>query len=377
MKSPIQHIAVVSINRDKYSETFIHDSFDFFPGRKTLLYGGYLPTHATQDWRQEGSPIPKANPPFWKKRPKDQQAQSAYNLQRWLKKNRPDVVLAQYGPSGVMLAEICKALKIPLVVHFHGYDAYRRDTLETYGLQYPALFRMAECIAVSFDMRQQLIKLGASEKRIAICRYGVDLERFGQVPMPDGPFTFLFVGRFVPKKAPDQLLRVFASLRLRLPEVRLQMVGDGELLEECQRLATELNLGASVDFLGVLSPQEVAGKLAECHALVLPSRRTELGDSEGTPLVILEACAAMRPVIATRHGGIPEVISDGENGLLMNENDLEGLQAAMDHLANNPYKARQLGFAALQYAKAHLTQAGYHQNLWGVLEDAVRYRQKS
>ena len=276
-----------------------------------------------------------------------------------------------------MLGPICKALKIPLVVHFHGYDAYRDDILATYGLQYPELFRTAKIIAVSIHMKMQLLSFDPRLPRIPVCMYGVDLARFKIVPMPDGPFTFLFVGRFVPKKAPDQLLPVFANLRLRLPEVRLQMVGDGELLEECQRLASELNLGASVDFLGVLSPQEVAGKLAECHALVLPSRRTEMGDSEGTPLVILEAGAAMRPVIATRHGGIPEVISDGENGLLVNENDLEGLQAAMYHLASNPNKARQLGFAALQYAKAHLTQAGYHQNLWGVLEDAVRYRQNS
>jgi colanic acid/amylovoran biosynthesis glycosyltransferase len=376
MKEIIQHIAVVSVHRDKYSETFIHDSFDFFPSKKTLLYGGYLPTHFTEDRRKEGQPIPEVWIPFWKKIGRDDQARQAYFVQRWLKKNRPSVVLAHYGPSGVMMAPICKALKIPLVVHFHGYDAYRADILGTYGLQYPVLFKVATPVVVSWDMQKQLVKMGAPENR-GFCSYGVDFARFPAIPIPQGPFDFLFVGRFVPKKAPDLLLRAFAIVQAKLPDVQLKMIGDGELLETCKQLVAELGLEESVSFLGVVPPADVASNLVESHALVLPSRHPADGDSEGMPLVLMEAGAAMRPVIATRHAGIPEIILDGQTGILVPENDVAALAEAMLVLASNRQKAIKLGFEARKRIKDRFTQIDYHQNLWDILEIAVRYPRNS
>lgn len=378
MKGKLQHIAVVSGNRDKYSETFIHDSFDFFPCAKTFLYGAYLPTHFTHDWRLAGEPIPISKPPFWANSALKTQPQAAQNLRAWLQKKRPDLVLAHYGPAGVAVSSICKELGIPLVVHFHGYDAYRDDILQSYGQQYPQLFADAQqIIAVSADMRRQLLGLGAAPEKLATEIYGVDCARFQPSPMHSAPFTFLFVGRFVPKKAPDALLRAFSTVLEVVPEVRLRMVGDGELLGECQRLVRELGLGESVSFLGILSPDQVAAALAGAHALVLPSRRTPDGDSEGTPLVVLEAGAAMRPVIATRHGGISEVITHGVNGFLLEENDEDLLAGAMICLAQNPTLAASMGKQALETIQSLFSQARYHQNLWQLLEKAMDLPQNS
>lgn len=372
MKGNIQHIAVVSINRDKYSETFIHHSFDFFTCKKTVLYGGYLPTHFTHDWRTEGEAIPMAKPSFWNKKPENESAQNEYNLRTWLQKARPDIVLAHYGPSGVALAPICKELKIPLVVHFHGYDAYRSDILGSYGLQYPMMFEIAQTIiVVSSDMRRQLRDLGAPAAKVHPCIYGADLSIFKPQAIPDLPFRFAYVGRFVPKKAPDLLIRAFSQVVSQIPDAQLQMVGDGEMLDTCRALVKELNLENAVSFLGVLPSREVARVLGECHALVLPSCRTENGDSEGTPLVILEAGATMRPVIGTDHAGIADVICDGENGLLIPQNDEKALVDAMIRLAQGPDLTLRLGKMAQSIVEERYSLAAYHQNLWNCLENAV------
>jgi colanic acid/amylovoran biosynthesis glycosyltransferase len=373
MSSQRPHIAIVSINRDKYSETFIHDSFDYFPCTKTLLYGGYLPTQETDDWRKEGQAIPMAVAKLWERKPSDAAAQQVRNLHAWLQRTRPAVVLAHYGPSGVALAPICKALSIPLVVHFHGYDAYRSDVLSSYGQDYALLWAVAHrVVAVSADMHRQLSGLGAPAARLQTLVYGVDPAQFLPQAMPTGPLRCLFVGRFVPKKAPDQLIRAFARLRERVPDAALVMVGDGELLADCIALVHELGLGESVTFTGVLSPSAVAAQVAACHMLVLPSRRTDDGDSEGTPLVILEAGAAARPVVGTVHGGIPDVVQDGETGLLVPENDVHALAEAMLRLAQAPATAATMGAAAHARILAQFTQSDYHQALWQLLMHAAQ-----
>ncbi len=378
MKPHLRHIAVVAINRDKYSETFIHDSFDFFPCKKSLLYGEYLPTHVAHDRLEAGAPIPISKAKFWERNPSDARAQQERNVRTWLLKQRPDVVLAHYGPSGVAMAAICAELQIPLVVHFHGYDAYRADILGSHGLHYPAMFQAAQAIVVvSQDMHAQLLLLGATVQKLRLHIYGVNPARFSELNFPAAPFTFLFVGRFVPKKAPDLVLRAFAIVQRLVPEVRLRMVGDGELRVACERLAAELGLGDAIVFEGILDPERVAQVLTASHVLVLPSCRTQDGDSEGTPLVILEAGAAARAVVATRHGGITDVLTDGSNGLLVPENDPQALAAAMLRLASNPNEAAAMGLRARERVCEAFSQRHYHQNLWKLLENAVDFAQNS
>ncbi|MFN8396219.1 MAG: glycosyltransferase [Bacteroidia bacterium] len=297
-------IAVVSINRDKYSETFIQGAFDALPFRKVLLYGGYLPTHVTQDWRVEGEELPNAVTPFWKKKPQSPLDQATANLRRWLKANKPDAVLCNYGPSGVMLTALLHELRIPMVVHFHGYDAYRADILQSYGKDYPQLFSSAAgIVASSAHMREQLIGLGAPPHKVHTCIYGIRLEDFQERPMPDGPFTCLFVGRFVAKKRPLMALEAMRHLRDSGRELHLRMVGEGELLESCKSWAKENGLESSVEFLGALPPDAVAAEMGRAHVVLIPSLTAADGDSEGTPLVLMEAAACGRPVIAFRTPG--------------------------------------------------------------------------
>jgi colanic acid/amylovoran biosynthesis glycosyltransferase len=360
-------LAVVSINRDKYSETFIHDSYDFFPCEKVLLYGNYLPDHYAQSRTLEGFPIPKAKWQLLRGR-MTEAMQQEFNLTAWLKQYKPQAILAHYGPSGVAMAGIAGELGLPLVVHFHGYDAYREDILGRYGAEYRVMFGAASAlVVVSEDMRRQLLALGAPPEKLHLLHYGVDVAGFVPEPYPAGTPYYVFIGRFVAKKSPELLIQAFAEVAKVIPAARLTMAGDGELLERCKNLALELGLGDRVDFPGALARDAVADLYARAHALVLPSVRDALGDSEGTPLVVLEAGASGRPVVATRHGGIPDVIRSGENGLLVEEGDVLALAEAMLAIAADATRAGEMGKAGRAIVEADFSQATYHRRLWELL----------
>lgn len=365
MKKEIQHLVIVSVNRKKYSETFIHKSFDAFPREKTLLYGGYLPTHFTNSIDIEGKEIPQKAKIFWQKSAQSAQEDLEKNLFHWLKSNRVDAVLAHYGPSGVAMMNICHAAKIPMIVHFHGYDAYRQDILESHGLSYAELFVKAKAlVVVSRDMQRQLLKLGAPEAKIKLLHYGVNRSFWQAQAFTNSQPHFLFVGRFVPKKAPLLLIEAFQKLIRILPKARLKMIGDGELLEACKQRVMDLGLIHAIDFEGVKSPAEVREMIANSIALVLPSCLTSEGDSEGTPLVVLEAGACARAVVASRHGGIVDVISHKENGLLFNEGNEAELVNAMFQMASNLDFAAQMGINASQRIRKNFDAQNYHQKLW-------------
>jgi glycosyltransferase involved in cell wall biosynthesis len=124
--------------------------------------------------------------------------------------NQIEIVLAEYGPSGVEMMSICNQLNIPLVVHFHGYDAYRNDVLSTYGTYYKELFQKASAIiGVSKDMCSQLIKLGCPKPKINYLTCGIDTSIFQFLHETALENKFVFCGRFVAKKAPELVIQAF------------------------------------------------------------------------------------------------------------------------------------------------------------------------
>jgi glycosyltransferase involved in cell wall biosynthesis len=150
--------------------------------------------------------------------------------------------------------------------------------------------------------------------------------------------VFGFVGRFVPIKDLPTLVRAFAQVAARVPDARLMLVGDGELRSAIERLVIELQLSDRVRFTGwVRDIQAIYGAL---DVAVLPSI------NEGTPLVLLEAMAAGRPVIATAVGGVEDIVSRDRMGLLVPPRDVRALAEAMARLAECPAMRGELGAAA-------------------------------
>jgi glycosyltransferase involved in cell wall biosynthesis len=260
-----------------------------------------------------------------------------------------DVVLAEFGPTGVAVMRLCQTAGMPLVVHFHGHDAYRRPLLAGIGQRYNELFaHAAAIIAVSRDMEQQLLGLGAPRAKLHYNPCGVDTAAFHGANPAQAPPVFLAVGRFVAKKGPQLTLRAFHAVWQRCPEARLLMVGDGPLWGACRRLARQLGLAPAVAFLGPQPHAKVAVLMRHAKAFVQHSRRASDGNAEGTPVAVLEAGASGLPVVATRHGGIRDVVLEETTGLLVDEGDVDGMAAAMLRLLRNPDLATRLGEAARQ-----------------------------
>jgi glycosyltransferase involved in cell wall biosynthesis/protein-L-isoaspartate O-methyltransferase len=368
-------ICVVAPERNAYSETFVRSHIGRLPAKVIPLYGNNIPT--LQD---EHGPLV---PPFTLRRHlRESMArrlrklgwedfQRAY-VRQFLQNNGVDAVLAEYGPTGVVMMDVCREAGIPLIVHFHGFDAYSARTLETAGQRYPELFNVARAmVAVSHDMEQQLLSLGAPRTKVHYNPCGVDVASFqGAGPGLAAPL-FIAVGRFVDKKSPSLILLAFEKVLRSVPEARLTMMGDGYLLESSKQLASALGLVAAVDFSGVVSPAQVAAAMQSARAFVQHSVRTSYGDSEGTPVAVLEACASGLPVVATRHAGISDVVIHGETGLLVNEGDVEGMAQHMIRLAREPDLAVKLGKAGRERVAREFSMEKSINNLWRIIEAAI------
>jgi len=144
----------------------------------------------------------------------------------------------------------------------------------------------------------------------------------------------------VEKKGATYLLEAFAEFCMSNTEAHLTMVGDGSLGKELERQVTNANLTDRVTFTGSVSSAEVAGYLHAADCLVVPSIIDSRGETEGTPVVILEAFGAGVPVIASSVSGIPDVVVDDECGFVVPPCDVNALADAMQKMADETTHAR-------------------------------------
>jgi glycosyltransferase involved in cell wall biosynthesis len=280
-------------------------------------------------------------------------------------------LLADYGPTAAELLDACERATIPLVARFHGYDAYQREVLARFREGYARLFQQAAAlIAVSSDMKDQLIRLGASPSRVHWIPSGTDMKLFRPGDPKDAPPHFLAVGRFIPKKAPELSLAAFAKVAERVPDARLTMMGDGPLRDLCVRTADALGLGARVRFPGSVDHEMVRAAMQQCRAFVQHSVKAGDGDSEGTPNAVVEAHASGLPVVATAHAGIRDVVVHGETGFLVPEGDVAGMATAMMELVRSPQRAGEMGRAGRRHVMEAFSLERSLRMLGQVLEEA-------
>ena len=283
-------------------------------------------------------------------------------LVAWLliRRQRPDAVLAEFGFEAVRVMEACAWSGVPLVVHFRGSDASAQARLGLLRGRYRRLLALAAGVIVkSRPMADTLIALGASPDRLLISPSGANPELFhGSVP-DQAPPRLLAVGRFVAKKGPLQTIRAFSELCRTLcsedPQPSLWMVGDGPLLRQAQELARALSLQKRIHFLGACTQGQVAELMREARGFVQHSVVAPDGDSEGSPVAVMEAQLSGLPVVATRHAGIPEVVLDGQSGLLVEEGDEIAMAQAMARLVLDPALAARLGDFGRQRVQSQFT----------------------
>lgn len=277
----------------------------------------------------------------------------------WIRRCRPQLLLAEFGFHAVRVMEAAAWTGLPLVVHFRGSDTSSVAKFQRLLPAYQRLLPLCSAVIVKSEpMRRTLLELGVSPDRILISPSGADAGRFHGADPAAAPPLFLTVGRFVAKKGPLHTIHAFARMRERWPETRfaeLVMVGDGPLLVEAQRLSRELGLDRVIHFGGVQSPDQVAELMRGARAFLQHSLVAPDGDSEGSPVAVMEAQLSGLPVVATRHAGIPEVVLDCRTGLLVDEGDVEAMAEAMQQLVVNPSQAARLGAAGRQRVEAAFT----------------------
>lgn len=368
-------LAICSPSAVGYSETFIQMQMDRLPCA-LKVYGrpvGSLTDPGGEVVRLK-SPRALLETLYWfGLRKQGWEGPQSAELGRRLDRFKISKVLANYGPTGVRLLPLCRSRSIPLVVHFHGYDAHRTGAVADHAAGYRELGKSAAAvIAVSHVMKTALIEHGIPEEKIHIVRYSAEPDRFLPGKTQSGRPLFFGVGRFTDKKAPHLTVLAFSKVLNRIPDARLVLAGDGELLEAAVNLARVLGIYGSVDFVGICKPDEVAEWMRKATAFVqhsiTPSYGKMAGDSEGTPVAVLEAMMSALPVISTRHAGIGEVVEHRRTGLLVEELDVDGMAAAMVEVAENTELRNRLGAAAREEALAKYTPNDYIGSVRRVLD---------
>jgi glycosyltransferase involved in cell wall biosynthesis len=172
----------------------------------------------------------------------------------------------------------------------------------------------------------------------------------------DGEWTIVQACRLVPKKGLSTALRAFARFIERFPKAKFLIAGDGPLLRELEELVRQLGLQQRVTFLGFLSQNDLRVLYEKGHIFMHPSELPPDANQEGVPNSMLEAMSSGLPVVATRHGGIPEAVTDGVNGLLVPERDDEGLANSLLKMVQDPARWKTMGASASKTVAAEFAQ---------------------
>jgi glycosyltransferase involved in cell wall biosynthesis len=280
-------------------------------------------------------------------------------LRRLVEDRRPALVHAHLYASAAAAAQATRDLGVPLLVTEHTEAPWRDRRAQVVSRQ---VYRRADrLVAVSSAIRTVLVEA-----------YGVPSERVDVVlpattapvaerPAARGPRGVMVgvVGRLVPEKGVDVFLQAASLVLTVVPHARFLVVGDGPMGEDLQRRAAALGIADSVTFTGFRAdaPQLIAG----LQLLAVPSR------SDGSPLVVCEAMAAGIPVVASRVGGLPDLVADGRTGLLVRPGEAEDLARAMVSLLLDPTAAEELGTRGRELAATRT-----HSRLVGRMEIIYR-----
>lgn len=269
---------------------------------------------------------------------------------RALSKSDVSLIHFHFGVTGMLLTPVKKRLGIPGVVSFYGHDlqqvpyALGQDIYVRTGL-----FDAMELFVVEGSHAgETLVKLGCPREKVSIVHIGVDGDQFPfrvrKICSGDRP-KILFCGRFVPKKGLLICLKALEQVRNRGRKFEFIIIGYGPEERQARRFTIDAKLEGCVRFLGKVKYQELQEWYGKCHILVAPSMTVEsTKETEGgAPTVLLEAQATGLPVISTFHADIPEVVRDGETGLLVQEGAVDDLAEKITWLVDNPQVWPKMG----------------------------------
>lgn len=260
---------------------------------------------------------------------KNKQYASVFN--EFIRTERPDVIHCHFAYEALkLLQNIHSEFKIPVFVHFHGYDASEMLRKKSYLKVLGEYLRKENVfpLVVSSVMKQDLENAGIPMGRAEILRYGIDLNLFdGTVEnRNENEIIFLQISSLTEKKGHEYTLRAFSQFFAADPfmkqRIKIIFAGAGVAEMKLRKLTEYLELNTNVSFVGSVASQEAVALLKRADVFVHHSVTASNGDREGIPNAIMEAMAMKLPVLSTFHAGIPELVKNGVNGLLCNERDV-------------------------------------------------------
>jgi colanic acid/amylovoran biosynthesis glycosyltransferase len=262
------------------------------------------------------------------------------------------------------------------VVTFYGFDVSRLARDPFWTGHYPEAFANADLlVGISGHICERIEALGGDPDRIERWHLGVDLSRFPHRP-PDpgddpGTVRCLHVGRLVEKKAPLRLVRALRHAQDRLSTERrlhLTVAGDGPLRGALKREIDRLGLNDRVRLLGSVPHERVPGLMAEADLYTQHCVTAGDGEQEGQGVTFVEASATGRPVVATRHNGLPDVVLDGTTGRLVEPGDAEAMGAAIAAFARSPERRAEMGRAGRKHVEARFDLETQTRTMRGLYE---------
>lgn len=277
-------------------------------------------------------------------------------LWRWQRRVAFDVIHAHWVvPSGPIGALGAQCTRTPFVISLHGSDVFMLERNILANLAARWAFSRADWVtACSSDLLARAQRQGLSLHKSQLIPYGVDHCRFSydpeagnilreQLGIAKDASVVLALGRLVYKKGFEYLVQAMPTIIQKFSNVQVVIVGDGPLREDLQHLAHELGVQDHLRLMEGVPWTDTPRFFNMCDVFVVPSVRDYKGNVDGLPNVVLEAMSCSKPLVATRVAGIPEVIVDRENGLLVEEKNPHQLAQAIVELLASPELAQRCG----------------------------------
>jgi colanic acid/amylovoran biosynthesis glycosyltransferase len=318
---------------------------------------------------------------FVKRRPPIVYRGEYQTLKSLLERHGADLMHIYFGHTGVHLLPFIEEWDKPCVVSFHGADVAHKKEIKDYPAKLRRLFDAVPLVfARSQSLVDRLVHLGCPPEKLRINRTGIPLHEFPFVDRPsppDGKWRVVQACRLIPKKGVATSLRAFAIFKKDNPKAEFFIAGKGPLQPELEMLADGLGILRDVHFVGFLSQRKLFELYGSSHLFLHPSEISANQDQEGVPNSVLEAMATGLPVIATRHGGIPEAVDHGRTGFLVAEEDHVGLANAMHLITRSPDLLAQMGARAHSTILQRFEQDAQIDQLESFYEEAIRLNDAS
>jgi colanic acid/amylovoran biosynthesis glycosyltransferase len=272
-----------------------------------------------------------------------------------------DLVHAHFGGTAISIVQLAQAqfLRAPILVTFHGTDLNRKKRIGNRQL-YARVFATADHFTVGTrHMAEHLHDCQIPLDRFDVIPMGIDLSRC--VPSAKraderSVIRLITTGRLVEFKGNEFAIRAVHRLRQQAVEVTLDIIGDGPLRQDLESLSRQLDVAAAIKFHGSIPHDRVLELLQQADIYVHPGIVARDGTREGQGLAVAEAQALQLPVVASRVGGIPEVVAEGESVFLVEPGDVPSLAERILVLAQDRPLRRRMGAAGRNFVMQNLDQ---------------------